>query len=443
MKKVACAWVVLMIIVGVAFGAGVPPLINYQGEIKDDSGTPLATGFHNIDFRIYTAESAGTLLWSKRYNLYVMNGMFNVIIGQGGSAVAGDNPAFTDIVKVFEAYAGDSGYPRYLSLASDGGAEFSPRQQLLSAPYAMRAATADFADAALNASNALHATRAANADHADNADLATAATTATQAGNADKLGNQVPSYYARQNQMAAAPAGNWQSQFWDGGAFHNGPLYWADPVLGVGGQPGNDAGTGLRMVKGSLRPLFGEGWDKGIVFQNGPSDANALWMYQTESGNGKEFYLRTQGSQKAFITAHANAGVTVQGDETVTIRGGNQITMDSPKIVSSALKEGCRISWPTFSGTKGQWAEFTAEGDGMLMLNARQMLWEINVPEHMDGDFINGDRRTVEVRFAKNISDDTTYHSFAYPLKKGTVIKSRLKEVWGDNCWTVWVIYFN
>lgn len=444
MKVIIAAMLMVSVVCGV-FADVVPPLVNYQGEVKDDSGTPLATGFYDVDFRLYNTASAaegGTLLWSRRYNLYVMNGMFNAILGQGGIDVPGDSPASADLMNVFKSYNGDQGDPRYLSLAVDGGAEFTPRQRLLSAPYAVRAATAGYADGTLNATNATNAKRAENADYADNAGQATHASSANQATNALLLGNHPASFYARQDQMAQAPTGNWQAQFWDGTSFHNGPMYWQDPTIGIGGQPGVDGNVGLRMVNGSLRPKSGDGWNTGIIFQEN-SSSTAYRMFQTTSGSEQELYLKTDGAGDANVTINANKGVMVRGDQTVTLSADTQINMQTPLINSSALKEGCRIVWPNFSATRGEWKSFTAEGDGILILNAKQMMWDIEVPDHMDGDYTGTARRQFQVRFAKNNVDDTTGHSFVWPLKKGTVIRSRLADQWSGFFWYVWVIYFN
>ena len=451
MKYIAS--MLLMVVCGVVFADGVPPLINYQGEVKDDAGNPLATGFHNVDFRIYNADTSGTLLWGRQYNLYVMNGFFNVILGQGGTPVTTPAvPAMTDLMDVFKSYNGDNGDPRYVSLAVDGGAEFSPRQRLLSAPYAVRADTARFADTALNASNAVTATHATRADTAGSAESATTASTANQAGNADKLGNVVAAEYATKSQFAVPPAGNWHAQFWDGNKFHNGPLYWNDPTLGVGGAPAGDASTGLRMVAGSMRPLFGEGWANGIIFQKG-TEENTHWMFQKDNGTAKELYLTSHGSGDSYITLYANKGVTMrggssaslQGDSKVVLNGGTQIEMQTPLIVSSALKNGAQLKWATISDPTqhGSEAVFTAEGDGLFILNAGQCEWTMTVPDHADQGVSGTGSRSFDLKFCHNGVDQTIAHSFVFPVKKGMTIKSHSNDHWGNYWWQSWVIYFN
>ncbi|HEX7400595.1 MAG TPA: hypothetical protein VF369_00325, partial [candidate division Zixibacteria bacterium] len=71
---------VLVLLVGLGL-AGVPQLINYQGMLTDNSGTPL-NGTYSIIFKIYNAESAGTKRWEETQSgVLVSNGLFNVILG--------------------------------------------------------------------------------------------------------------------------------------------------------------------------------------------------------------------------------------------------------------------------------------------------------------------------------------------------------------------------
>jgi len=61
--------------------AGIPKLINYQGMLTDNSGTPL-NGTYSITFKIYNDPSAGTKKWEETQpSVSVTNGLFNVILG--------------------------------------------------------------------------------------------------------------------------------------------------------------------------------------------------------------------------------------------------------------------------------------------------------------------------------------------------------------------------
>lgn len=113
--------------------ADVPHLINYQGRITDDSGTPLG-GSHSLTFRIYDDLTGGTTLWSETHNsVAVTDGLFEVVLGSK-EAIESD---------IFSAE------PRWLGVSVDLGAELYPRTQIVAVAYAYRAEHADTADYAL------------------------------------------------------------------------------------------------------------------------------------------------------------------------------------------------------------------------------------------------------------------------------------------------------
>jgi hypothetical protein len=149
-------------------GAGVPPLFNYQGYLTDANDAPYSNGFYDIEFRIWSADSSGTLVWGEKYNVYILAGRFNVILGQGGTALTNDSPAalvssLGDCFKSQGSIPGDDGSLRWLGLkvlTSQSGqpvtnaVEISPRQRLLASPYALKADSANYAESAMTASNA-------------------------------------------------------------------------------------------------------------------------------------------------------------------------------------------------------------------------------------------------------------------------------------------------
>jgi len=122
----------------------------YQGRFTD-SGT-AANGVYDMQFKLFDAASVGTgnQLGSTITNgaVAVINGVFTVQLNFGGAAF--------------------SGADRFLELSvrpagtSDPYTVMSPRQQLTSAVYAIRAGTATTADSATNATNAANATNATN-----------------------------------------------------------------------------------------------------------------------------------------------------------------------------------------------------------------------------------------------------------------------------------------
>ncbi len=151
MKRATILGVLLAMAVLAAHAQSVPELINYQGKLTQPDGSPIADGTYDISFQIYNASTEGDVIWGKTYGVTAANGQFNVILGAfGGTALPA---AVNDIVYAFtesERYLGitvetdENGNP----LAAPE--EIGPRQQILSAPFALEARTAGSVTSPLN-----------------------------------------------------------------------------------------------------------------------------------------------------------------------------------------------------------------------------------------------------------------------------------------------------
>ncbi|MBI2926731.1 MAG: tail fiber domain-containing protein [Verrucomicrobia bacterium] len=143
MKRViqlcAAAAVTLACLSGLA--QSVPQLINYQGQLLDASGNPMPTGDYEIEVRLFPVETGGDALWGpQRFNgqsgmglgpkIPVVGGRFNLILGPQDTSAR-------DLAGVFAANQNV-----FLELKVGTGNPISPRQQMLSAPFAFNAANA-------------------------------------------------------------------------------------------------------------------------------------------------------------------------------------------------------------------------------------------------------------------------------------------------------------
>ena len=119
-----------------------PPLVNYEGKLTDTQGTPLA-GQHKLEFKIYDAATGGSLVWGPQTfaAVPVIAGQFNVILG----TTDGNGKSIADAFGAKD---------RYLGIKVDDGAEIAPRQQILSAPFALQTQEAAQAKNAAQADNA-------------------------------------------------------------------------------------------------------------------------------------------------------------------------------------------------------------------------------------------------------------------------------------------------
>lgn len=138
----------------------VPTRVTHSSRLLDTSGVPLE-GAQTLVFRLYDAPTGGQSNWTETHMVTVNDGYFAVVLG---SSTPLDSAEL-------------DGSPRYLSMAIGvGGDEFDSRPELTSAPYAIRAQTAD---TATQADSAITAGSASTADFATTAGSASTATTAT------------------------------------------------------------------------------------------------------------------------------------------------------------------------------------------------------------------------------------------------------------------------
>lgn len=174
-KSIMVTLVATLLVVGTIMEAGgqvptsidenVPGAMNYQGRLVAPGGAPYTDATYTFDIRIYTEPNGGTPRWGGTYSSYVKDGYFNIMLGaSGGTAItAAPLPVYThtDLWKALwpDPVNGNPGDSLYLSVtpwqASNGveipegsRTELSPRQTLLTAPYAFRAQTADSANRA-------------------------------------------------------------------------------------------------------------------------------------------------------------------------------------------------------------------------------------------------------------------------------------------------------
>ena len=141
----------------------VPETMNYQGYLANPStGAKYTDGIYDIECRLYRQASGGTAIWGARYSVYVKDGYFNIMLGDDSSVavsstVSGSGSTTygkSELMKALWYYS--SSYPNlwlgvtplqnasHQNLANKS--EISPRQQLLTAPYAFRAQSAQYAN---------------------------------------------------------------------------------------------------------------------------------------------------------------------------------------------------------------------------------------------------------------------------------------------------------
>lgn len=102
--------------------AAVPSVLTQQGRLLDNQGNPV-TGSQQFVFTIYDVATGGTPIWTETQTVTLDSGYFSVRLGEN-----------TPIpLTVFP------GATRYLGVSVGGDPEMTPRQALVSVPYALLA----------------------------------------------------------------------------------------------------------------------------------------------------------------------------------------------------------------------------------------------------------------------------------------------------------------
>jgi hypothetical protein len=115
-------------LVGLTAWAGVPQLINFQGQLKNNSGSPLINDTLAVEFKIYDAVSAGNVKWSEIDTVITdANGLFTILLGKKNPV---PDSAFNDSL-------------RWLGIKVGSDAEISPRSQIGTAGYVYRVNSVD------------------------------------------------------------------------------------------------------------------------------------------------------------------------------------------------------------------------------------------------------------------------------------------------------------
>ncbi|MBK8492443.1 MAG: hypothetical protein IPL49_16540 [Saprospirales bacterium] len=120
MKKYSILFVFFFLVSHFAFGQ-IPQEISYQGVLTETDGTPVGDGNYSMTFALYNTAMGGAPIWQEAKVVLVLNGVFNVILGD----VTPLSPDFTD------AY--------WLGVKVGAAAEMTPRVKLTASAYSLNA----------------------------------------------------------------------------------------------------------------------------------------------------------------------------------------------------------------------------------------------------------------------------------------------------------------
>ena len=118
----------IAVLIGGFASASIPKKINYQGRVTDTDTGETLPGSHSMTFRIFDVESGGLALWTETQGVTADEaGVVSVILGNTTPIDISSESALWLEVEV-------------------NGEVLSPRRELVSVPFALRADDAERSD---------------------------------------------------------------------------------------------------------------------------------------------------------------------------------------------------------------------------------------------------------------------------------------------------------
>ncbi len=127
------------VLTGAMATAQVPSLVGFQAHLTDVSGNAIDQVGVTVQVSLYHEAVGGDPFWVDEYEAVdVTQGVFSLLLGSGNNALPADQM---------------TGGVKYLGISINGSPELSPKLQLVSVPYAIRANAADSAISAQTAAS--------------------------------------------------------------------------------------------------------------------------------------------------------------------------------------------------------------------------------------------------------------------------------------------------
>jgi hypothetical protein len=124
-------------VVASADAIAIPRILSYQGRLTDTLGVPVPDTSWSVRFRLYIQPSGGTHYWEETQTVRTEQGLFSALLG-----------SVTPVPSVPDAGG------LYLGMRVGSDAEMTPRMRIVSAAYAYKADSADYAASAAPAGTA-------------------------------------------------------------------------------------------------------------------------------------------------------------------------------------------------------------------------------------------------------------------------------------------------
>ena len=150
-SKLSCLF--LLLAAPLLHAQSTPSLMSYQSRVTDAIGVLIGDPSpvnRTVTFRLYTASSGGAALYAETQTVTISGGEFSVLIGNGAGIAGSPGPTVqASTIKTLSDIINSGTYTNlFLGVTVDDGTtaadlEISPRQQIVSGAFALRAKVAE------------------------------------------------------------------------------------------------------------------------------------------------------------------------------------------------------------------------------------------------------------------------------------------------------------
>ena len=346
-----------------------PSLMSYQGRVTDAAGVLIGNttpANRSVLFKIYSAASGGTALYAETQTVTISGGEFSVLVGNGtgisGSPGPGA-PASTPYKTIADIVNSGTYTSLYLGVTVDDGTaaadlEISPRQQMVSGAFAVRAKVAE------SVAGGAVTTAMMGDGQVSTAKIASGAVDSSRILDSSIVATDIANSTITAAKLDTGTIGFWTpvgSSVYRNGYVGIGEANPGFPLnfgtgLGFGDKislwnnAGNSYGFGMQ---GALLQIHTDGAGSDVAFGYGSSAA------MTET-------MRVKGN--------GNVGIgTSNPGEKLTISGGS-LRVTSPSNPYATITNGSGQGWLAVASTAGSWSANAATNDVVLRSESAKLI---------------------------------------------------------------------
>lgn len=336
----------------------VPTTLNFQGRLTDTTGSPVADGLYNMQFRLFTVDTGGSSVWDETREtttrVQVTNGLFATKLGDVtplSASLFASGALYFEITLPTPATATCG-----TAACASWETAMSPRHQLTTSAYAYNAETLDGIDGAalaqLSANNTFTGTNTVNVASASALAVVNGATNLFKADTASSQvvigqADATAAVLVLDSSSGADPSNVAGSMYYNStsGKFRCYQGGWVDCITAAGGATlqtaytASTGGTTPEVKADATRTGFdiqdADTTIAGTLFAVRGSNAGGLGsalfdvsstgaaQFTVPSASATAFTLQTAASTKLFVADSTNARIYIGGSSVTT----NPITL--------------------------------------------------------------------------------------------------------------------